>query len=61
MHVYPYIWRGQYKLYKYGNKHSPTKILEIVAIHAPTNILEVAAALDLRIWRLYVCNDCESN
>jgi hypothetical protein len=45
MHVY--TWRGQYKLYNYGNKHSPTKILEIVAIHAPTKIFEVVAAHDL--------------
>ena len=43
MHAYPYIWRGHYKLYNYGNKHAPTKILEIVPTHAPKRILEVVA------------------
>jgi len=57
MHAYPYIWRGQYKLYNYGNKHAPTKILEIVPTHAPTEILEVVATThDLLIWRLFACH-----
>jgi hypothetical protein len=57
MHAYPYIWRGHYKLYNNGNKHAPTKILEIVPTHAPTEILEVVATThDLLIWHLFVCH-----